>query len=338
MKRQRIELDDVADLRNLTAAFWQAARGRRESKSVQRFGASLFQNLHRLHHDIARETWQSRPGRYFWIRDPKLRRIYAPAFRDRVLHHALIHHVGPALDRTLIYDTYACRNGKGTVAAVLRTQSHSRKSLWYTQVDIRQYFQSISHSILTKMLETRIKGDAVMRLIHQVLAGHTPIDSGLPIGALTSQHFANFYLSPIDRTMTQAPQSRGYVRYMDDIVIWSNCRSDAVRLGDLVTQTAADSLQLSLKQRPIINRCQHGIRFCGFRVLPDRIQPTARRRSRIKKNLANLHRLAVEDAVSEQELQSRTDAILGAAIPCSSTGWLRELVKDEKLSLEAFEM
>ena len=63
--------------------------------------------------------------RAFRIHDPKPRLIHAPAFRERVLHHALMAHAGPVLDRALVFDTYACRVGKGTLAAVRRCQQHA---------------------------------------------------------------------------------------------------------------------------------------------------------------------------------------------------------------------
>ena len=59
----------------------------------------------------------------FHIRDPKPRVIHAPCFPERILHHALMAHVGPVLERVLVDDTFACRTGKGTLAAVQRWRS-----------------------------------------------------------------------------------------------------------------------------------------------------------------------------------------------------------------------
>ena len=78
--------------------------------------------------------------RSFRIRDPKPRLIHAPCFRERVLHHALMAHIGPVIDKTLIDDVYACRVGKGVVRAARRVQDHLSRGGWYAQIDIRHYF------------------------------------------------------------------------------------------------------------------------------------------------------------------------------------------------------
>ena len=87
-------------------------------------------------------------GHRFEIRDPKPRAIFAPCFRERVLHHALMDRIGPVLDRALINDSYACRAGKGTLAATARVHEHVRRFPWYAKMDVRAYFASIRHSIL----------------------------------------------------------------------------------------------------------------------------------------------------------------------------------------------
>jgi len=120
--RSRVGLAAVASLDTLAAAFWRAARGHRHRPDVARFAAHLDGELAALSADILAE--RSPDGRWtaFEIRDPKPRRILAPCFRDRVLHHALMAHMGPVLERSLVDDTYACRVGRGTLAAVRRAQ------------------------------------------------------------------------------------------------------------------------------------------------------------------------------------------------------------------------
>ncbi|MGE5745434.1 MAG: reverse transcriptase domain-containing protein, partial [Gemmatimonadota bacterium] len=148
-----------------------------------------------------------------------------------MLHHALIGQVGPVLDRALINDSYACRAGKGTLAAITRVYGHVRRFPWYAKMDVRAYFASIRHSILMERLHHRIKGNDVLSLVGRILAAHGGgSGQGLPIGALTSQCLANYYLDPLDRFLLEASATRGYVRYMDDFVFWTETRQDATRL------------------------------------------------------------------------------------------------------------
>ena len=130
MRRSRVGLAAIADWHNLAAAFWRAARGKGQRDDVSRFRADLNGELARLRESLLDGSVEVGRMRSFHIRDPKPRIIHAPCFRERVLHHAVMAHVGPVLDRALVDDTYACRVGKGALAAVLRAQHHQRRWPW----------------------------------------------------------------------------------------------------------------------------------------------------------------------------------------------------------------
>lgn len=134
MKRSPLRLDTVADWHNLTAAFHRAALGKTDREEVRRFRADLTGNLTRLRAGLLDGTLELGRLHRFQIYDPKPRIIHAPCFPERVLHHALMAHVGPVLDRALIDDTYACRVGKGTLAAVQRVQHYVRRCPWYAKI------------------------------------------------------------------------------------------------------------------------------------------------------------------------------------------------------------
>jgi hypothetical protein len=151
--------------------------------------------------------------------------LYSPCFRERVLHHALMAQVGPVLDRALVDDSYACRVGKGTLAAVLRVQQHLRRWPWYAQIDIRGYFANIDHERLRDLLARRFKNPGLLALMAGIIDSyHTRPGRGLPLGELTSQHLANYYLNGLDRLLLEDCRVNGLVRYMDDL-LWSSATS-----------------------------------------------------------------------------------------------------------------
>ena len=84
----------------------------------------------------------------FVVKDPKLREVFAPALKDRVLHHFLVDRLSPLLDKTLIFDSFANRPGKGTHGAVKHLQKMMRQGgpqqQWYLHADIAAYYTSIS--------------------------------------------------------------------------------------------------------------------------------------------------------------------------------------------------
>lgn len=280
-KRSAISLDDIASMDNLTMAFWQAARGKRLREEVWRFERNLEGELERLASDIRAERVPDGAWSCFSIHDPKPRRILAPSFRDRVLHHALMQHVGPILDRALIDDTFACRKGKGTLTAVLRAQSHVRRFPYFVKADIRAYFASIDHTILRQILARRFKNSGILTLFDRILARTPdPPGRGLPIGALTSQWFANVYLDGLDRYLMEKLRVSAMVRYMDDFIFWCASREDASRMLIAVRSFLDTERSLEVKPDARIGRSCDGVTFLGFRILPGMRRLSLRRRRR----------------------------------------------------------
>jgi len=120
--------EQVVIFENLYEAYLEARKGKRYRDEVLLFGSNLEENLINLQNHLLWKSW--RPGRFrsFYVYDPKKRLICAPPFQDRVVHHALVRVIDPLFERKFIYDSYACRKGKGTHAAVQRLQSFLRKA------------------------------------------------------------------------------------------------------------------------------------------------------------------------------------------------------------------
>jgi retron-type reverse transcriptase len=113
---------------------------------VAAFHFHLERELWRLHEELRERTY--RPGEYrsFLIHEPKARQISAAPYRDRVVHHALVNVLEPIFERTFIADSYACRKGKGTHAAVRRCQHFARRFRYVLKADVRKFFPSMDHS------------------------------------------------------------------------------------------------------------------------------------------------------------------------------------------------
>lgn len=177
-RRSPIGLADIASIETLTTAFWQASRGKRLRADMQAFTANLDEELSRLGEDILAGSAPEGRWTSFDVYDPKLRRILAPCFRDRVLHHALMMHMGPVLERALVDDTYACRPGKGSLAAVLRAQHHVWRFPWFVKADMRAYFASIDHTALRGVLRRRFKNPGLLALCDRILE-RAPLPPGV---------------------------------------------------------------------------------------------------------------------------------------------------------------
>ena len=124
-------LSQATTLTALLLATRRAARGHRDVPEVAAFKMDAERRCLALQRRLRRPpgspgAWRPAPTRTFLIRDPKVRLITVSPFEDRVVHHALIAAVEPALERYAILDTHACRRGRGQHAAVRRAQHFCR--------------------------------------------------------------------------------------------------------------------------------------------------------------------------------------------------------------------
>jgi hypothetical protein len=280
--------ENITSLPLLDRATQTAAKGKRHRTSVQRFLADAPDQLARLRAELRDETYRPRPYHQFRICDPKPRLISCADFRDRVVHHAVCSQLAPVIERRLIDDTYACRCGKGSHRAVLRAQEFCRRYAFYLKTDIRRYYDSVHHTTLEELLGCLFRERSVKRLLSTIirhpLPGQLP-ERGLPIGNLTSQWFGNLYLDDADHWIKEVCRAPGYVRYMDDLVVWSDSKAWLWALADDLQDYSRTIRSLTLKsERTIVAPSSVGVPFLGYRVFPGLIRHQggrARRRRRL---------------------------------------------------------
>ena len=322
--RQKISLIEIADRKNLAHAVYLAAKGKRFRFSVQQYLGHLDHHLGELSDAILSESYVPEPFRELIVHDPKRRIIHAPTFRDRVLHHALVLQIGPQIERTLVDDSFACRLGKGTIAAVLRAQHFSRRAPWFVKVDISKYFHNVDHELLIQRLTRRFKGPAFLRLIDRLIGSFqsTP-GKGLPIGALTSQYFANLYLNDADRWLVARRDVLGMVRYMDDLICWAPDKISARRIFQELQEFLDEQLKLVLKPGSQINRAEQGVTFCGLRIFPGIIRLTTRRKKRYRAACRRWERQFLQGKLSANGLQDRFASAFSMVKHANAVEWRR---------------
>ena len=217
---------------------------------------------------------------FFTIYDPKERQICAASFPERVLHHALMNVCHSVFERQQIFHSYATRKNKGTHAALSCAAQFHKKNRWYVKMDVRKYFDSVDHEILFALICRKIKDRSVLQIFKKIIASyHTGKGKGLPIGNLTSQYFANYYLSFADRYIQQELKISAYVRYMDDMVLWSSDKDKLLAAQNKLTEFLLGKLSLTLKTS-VLNTHTHGLSFLGFRLFRKKIRLDQRSKKR----------------------------------------------------------
>lgn len=145
--------------RNLFAAYYSARKHKRNKKSQLSFEFNFESNLVDLYQDIVSFNYEPLPPNVFVTRHPVIREIFAPQFRDRIVHHLIYDYIYHHLDRKFIYDSYSCRRGKGTGFGVKRVERFMRSvSRNYTQdayvlkLDVQGYFMQMNRNILLEKI------------------------------------------------------------------------------------------------------------------------------------------------------------------------------------------
>lgn len=230
-----------------------------------------------------------RPYRTFVIHEPKQRRICAAHFRDRVVQHAVCGVIGPIVESSLIQDTYACRAYKGSHAAVRRVQQLSRRCAYVLACDVRRYFETIDQGMLKTLLRRKLKDRALLSLLDRIVEHPIPNavpGKGVPIGNLTSQYFANLYLGELDHFVKDYLGVPGYVRYMDDVVMFDDDRCRLRETLDSVREFLGGRLRQELREeRTRIAPVSEGVPYLGFRVFPGVIRIDGRRWARLRRRV-----------------------------------------------------
>jgi RNA-directed DNA polymerase len=276
---------------------------RKNTNSALLFEVEYEKNLYELWQEINSEKYKIGKSITFVVKNPVKREIFAAEFRDRIVHHLIINKLNPLFEKTFIYDSYACRVGRGTHFGIKRADKFIRKcSKNYTQdcyilkLDIQGFFMHINRKILFEKLEKFVVKNyfysdkkILLDLCRQVIfyeptkncifkgkpsdwedlpksksLFHSPLGCGIPIGNLTSQIFANFFMNSFDHYIKKELGIKYYGRYVDDFFLVHNDREYLKSLVFEISSFLQKNLELTLHPRKIyLQHYSKGLKFLG---------------------------------------------------------------------------
>lgn len=304
MKTHKNLFQEVCKCENLYNAYLKARRGKNGVAEVLRFTYNLENELFQLQHELENQTYKTGKYRHFIIFEPKERKISALPFRDRIVHHAICSVIEPIFDSKFIYDSYACRKGKGTHAGADRIQKFIRKAnknYYALKCDVSKYFPSVNHEILKQIIREKIADKKLLQLLDNIIDSadseksdfsdykkillkefsaqkiqqiflcqepkmQSSQQKGIPIGNLTSQLFANIYLNKLDEYIKYEVKIKYYIRYMDDFVMLHESKQYLHEAKEKIKLFFA-SMKLTLHPKKAnIFPIALGIDFLGYRI------------------------------------------------------------------------
>ncbi|HNW90513.1 MAG TPA: RNA-directed DNA polymerase [Bacteroidales bacterium] len=337
MKRAGNLIDKISEIDNLYLAFYKAAKHKRAKIEVREYEQTLDHNLKILQQQLLSENVEIGNYHYFKINDPKERTICAASFPERVLHHAIMNICHPVFERQLIHHTYATRPGKGTYAALDKAKVYVKKFSWFAKLDVKKYFDSISHIVLKQKLLRIFKDEKLIKIFDSIIASYQSSPSrGIPIGNLTSQYFANFYLSAADHYAIEELKIPGYIRYMDDILLFDNDKSKLKNCLNEFNTFVESKLGLSFKPA-VLNNKRYGVSFLGYRILPALVKLNKNSKRRFCKKIANYRKLLNNGIWSQSEYSRHILPLLSFTEYAESRALRRNYFYKEKVSSRGFE-
>lgn len=265
MKRYGNLFEQAFTRENLYEAYLDASHNKHKKRSCFNFERRLAYNLDRLYNAIHDGSYRPQPYYTFTVYEPKARKIYAPAFFDLVVQHAIYRIIYPIFNPGFIDQSFACRKGKGTHKAADYAQKALRESpagSCSIKLDIRKFFYRINRDVLRTQIERKIKDKRFVDVMMIFAEYGEPV--GIPIGNLLSQTYALIYLNPLDHFAKRELKAERYCRYVDDFIIFGVSREKCLEyLARIKVFIAGLGLELS---KYTIAPVRRGINFVGYRT------------------------------------------------------------------------
>jgi retron-type reverse transcriptase len=269
--------EKIISLENIFGAWREFQRGKRGKTDVMHFSLYAETSLIALQRELISGTYCHSQYTHFRVADPKPRDIHKAQVRDRVLHHAIHRVLAPIFGKRFIGDSYSSRVGKGTHKAIARFEKNAwqlsrnrTRTVWVLQFDIRQFFASVDHERLLKLVTTVSKEPRLVELLARIVRSfNTMPGRGIPLGNLTSQLFANIYLDTLDQYAKRVLQIPVFIRYADDVLIAHTKREKLEEWLELLTIFIETELELRVHPTKTTLRAWHqGVDFLGYVSFP----------------------------------------------------------------------
>lgn len=331
-------MTDFFTFKNIYESYRYTRKGKRDKYCVQQFEQRPLENTLLIGEQLRDKTYEVGNYYKFLVHEPKTRLIMAPPFRDRVMQRALcVQILEGRIEKHMIYDTYACRVGKGTHAGLYRLEdflrSYYRKNSrdgWIIKGDIAKYFYSIVHSILKANLYPLLKEYDIEWLLDQIIDGtECP---GIPLGNQSSQWFANFYMSCFDHYAKEVLGVKYYLRYMDDFCAIVETKEEAKEVLKKMQKFLWDELRLETNSKTQIFPIKNGVDFLGFHTYITKTGKVYRKirrdsKEKMKKKLKKFNKLYEEGKITKESIDRSYASWKGHAEHGSCGSLLEEMDK-----------
>lgn len=330
MKRYSNLFTQIVAPQNIYSAYLRASKRKLWQNNVRYVEENLCVKLKEIHLSLINRSFTTSKYKIKTIYEPKQREIYIlPFYPDRIIQHAIMNIIAPIWDKLFIYDSYACRQGKGQHAASKRLMGFIRQNSYYYQADISKFYPSINHKILFDIIQRKIKCKETLHLLKDIIDS-IDSDCNVPIGNYTSQWFGNLYLNELDQYLKHSCKAKYYIRYNDDFVVLSNSKSYLQDIRGKIREFCKDRLCLTVTKEKL-RPTKLGIDFVGYVHFKKYILLRKRTAKRVKKKIKTRLYQYCKGIISKEQFRSSLNGIKGWAKHCNSYNFRKSIRLDELL-------
>lgn len=249
---------------NFEAAAKKAIKGKKQRKQILAFCEDYSKNLEDLRQKVIQGKFHTSEYRSRKIYEPKERIIYILPFNpDRIVQHAIMNILRPIMESKFISTSYACIEGRGQLKASIKCSQIVRNSTHIYKGDVRKFYPSIDHDILSKTLHKIIKDDKFIAVVDDVIYSF-PGGKNCPIGNYMSQWLGNYYLTKLDNFVKHTLKVEHYERYCDDFVLGGKSAAECHAWRKQIEKFLSDELLLTCSKSTVFS-VKQGVDFCGYR-------------------------------------------------------------------------
>lgn len=245
-----------------------------ESVSRAEMEKDLAYHILQLAHDLESGSYQPAAVRMFPVEkgDGGQRIISALTLRDKIAQRAVLTVLEPQTEAMFHHDSFGYRPGRTIDMALAKVRENMLCGRnWLVDADIENFFDTIPHTPLVKLLRQIIADRELIHLIKRWLDVGAPRTGflgkrrGIPQGAILSPLLCNVYLTRFDEHL--AGNNLPFVRYADDFLIFTPDRQQAQAALECARQGLKMlGLRLSKKKTRVVQAGPH-VQFLG-RKLP----------------------------------------------------------------------
>lgn len=314
MKRHGNLYRKIISEENLKLAYQKSRKGKAWQRNVKEIDQQQEYYLSELLHILQNKEYKTSQYKTKMIYEPKFRTIYIlPYYPDRILQHAIMNVLEPIWDKLFIYDSYACRQGKGQHKGSLRCMQFVKRNKYCLKCDISKFYPSVNHEKLLKIIKRKIKCKDTLVLLEEII-NSIEGESNVPIGNYLSQWFGNLYMNELDQLIKHKYHIKDYIRYCDDFLLFSNSKEKLNQMKLIIEKFITEQLKMKLSKCDLFPVTQ-GVDFLGYRHFPQGYillrKTTAKR---VKKRLKSLFWKVKHKKISKESAISTI---------ASTKGWLR---------------